>query len=202
MMEPKDRLREARLKAGFHNATDAARAYNLGVSTYISHENGARGLKPDVAERYAKAFRTSPEWLLYGKTKKGTPSPESPLTVPLVGYVGAGAETHYFEEMGDPDQVPAPAGSTEETVAVEVRGESLGAVFDRALVFYDDVHRPVAPDQVGKLCVVGLADGRVLVKQIKKARGGRHYHLLSITEPPILDVEIEWAARVRNIVPR
>lgn len=202
MMELKDRLQKARIDAGYEHAADAARAFGWGVSTYISHENGTRGLRRDVAERYAKAFRVPAEWLLLNKGKKAPAPADRPRTVQLVGYVGAGAEAHFFGDQGALDDVPAPEGATDETVAVEIRGDSLGALFDRWLVFYDDVHRPVTPDQVGRLCVVGLTDGRILIKQVKRARGGKHYHLLSNTEPPILDVEIEWAAKVINMVPR
>jgi hypothetical protein len=202
MMELKDRLQKARLDAGFETAVDAARAFGWGQSTYISHENGTRGLKADVAERYARAFKVPAEWLMFSKGKKAPSPPEKPKTVPLVGYVGAGAAATFFGDQGTIDDVTAPEGASEQTVAVEIRGDSLGALFDRWLVFYDDVHRPVTPDQLGKLCVVGLSDGRILIKQIKRARGGRHYHLLSNTEPPILDVDIEWAAKVINMVPR
>ena len=123
-------------------------------------------------------------------------------TVPVVGYVGAGAETEFFGEQGRYGEVRAPDGATPNTVAVEVRGESLGPLFDRWLVFYDDVHRPVAADLVGKLCVVGLEDGRVLVKKLQRSRTKGLFHLLSNTEAPILDVPIEWAARVKGLAPR
>lgn len=202
-MDPFERLQEARAKAGFQNPTDAAKAYGWGQSTYISHENGTRGLKPEVAERYAKAFRVPAEWILYGKGKKGPPESRPIRTVPVVGYVGAGAQTYFFDDQGDLDEVAAPDSASDRTVAVEVRGESLGALFDRWLVFYDDVHRPVTTDQIGRLCVVGLRDGRIMVKKVQKSRGRNGlFHLLSNTEGPILDVEIEWAARVINMVPR
>lgn len=126
-----------------------------------------------------------------------------PREVKLVGYVGAGAAAHFYGEAeGELGRVPAPDGATESTVAVEVRGESLGALFDRWLVYYDDVRSPVTPDLIGALCVVGLADDRVLVKQIKASRSKGLYHLLSNTEAPILDVPIDWAAKVKNMVPR
>lgn len=122
--------------------------------------------------------------------------------VPLVGYVGAGAAAYFFGDQGDLGSVTAPDGSSETTVAVEIRGESLGALFDRWLVFYDDVRRPVTTDQLNRLCVVSLRDGRILVKKIQKSRSPGLYHLLSNTEAPILDVEIEWAAKVKNMVPQ
>ncbi|MEK9722107.1 MAG: helix-turn-helix transcriptional regulator [Rhodospirillaceae bacterium] len=91
--------------------------------------------------------------------------------VSIVGYVGAGAEAHYYATAHDPgEKVPAPDGATPATVAVEVRGESLGPMFDRWLVFFDDRREPVTPDLIGRLCVVGLADDRVLIKQIKASR--------------------------------
>lgn len=39
----------------------------VSVATYIQHENGTRGFPADRAQRYARFFRTTPEWLLYGR---------------------------------------------------------------------------------------------------------------------------------------
>jgi transcriptional regulator with XRE-family HTH domain len=134
--------------------------------------------------------------------------PPDPLprinTVPLRGYVGAGAEAHYFSAGDDPnEEVEAPDTATAHTVAVEVRGESLGALFDRWLVFYDEIRDPPTFDMVGKLCVVGLADGRVLVKQMKRSPLGLpHVHLYSNVEAPIYDAVVTWAAVVRQMTPR
>lgn len=125
------------------------------------------------------------------------------VSVPMVGYVGAGAAAHFYgESQGELDRVPAPDGATKDTVAVEIRGESLGALFEQWIVYYDEVRAPVTPDMVGRLCVVGLNDQRVLVKQIKRSRTAGLFHLLSNTEAPILDVEIAWAAKVKSMVPR
>jgi len=201
MMDKHERLREERKKAGFASAADAARALGVGVSTYRHHENGTRDFESEEAAQYAKRFRSSTDYLLYGRK----PSPQPPAEarhVPLVGYVGAGAET-YFTANGELGEVEAPAGSTESTVAVEIRGDSLGAFFDRWLVYYDDVRRPVTADLVGRLCVIGLEDGRILIKKVQRSRTRGLFHLLSQTsDPPILDVAIEWAAKVKNMVPR
>lgn len=201
MEEPHERLREARLDAGFEDASEAARRLGMAGPTYLGHENGSRGFKARAPE-YARKFKVSLEWLLTGKgQKQGREPTRVDRTVPLVGYVGAGAETHFLPS-GELDRVPAPEGSTDDTVAVEIRGESLGSFFDRWLIFYDDVRRPVTSDLVGKLCVVGLEDGRILVKKIQRSKARGLFHLLSQTEGPILDVPIEWAARVKNMVPK
>lgn len=130
------------------------------------------------------------------------PVPAIP-TVRVVGYVGAGAEAHFYAvSQGDLDEVPAPEGATENTVAVEVRGHSLGSMFDRWLVFYDDVRRPVTADLVGRLCVVGLETGQILVKKLRRSRERGLFDLESENEPTISGMAIEWAAPVKAMTPR
>lgn len=124
--------------------------------------------------------------------------------VPIVGYVGAGAAAVYYViDPDDLDSVPAPDGSTLQTVAVEIRGSSLGPLFDRWLAFYDDVRRPLTEDLIGQLCVVGLSDERTLIKRIEKGVKTGLFRLLSNNgDPPIENVPVEWAARVKHLVPR
>ncbi len=203
MREPYERLKDAREKL-FGEATEAARALGVKVPTYLSHENGSRGFRRESADRYARKFGVSLEWLLTGngpRERKTPPLRGEQRTVPLVGYVSAGAQTH-FAPGGELGSVPAPEGSTESTVAVEIRGESLGSLFDRWLVFYDEIRRPITPDLIGRLCIVGLEDGRVLIKKVQRSRAKGHFHLISQTEDPILDVAIEWAARVKSMSPQ
>ncbi len=208
-----ERLRTAREKH-FKSARIAAKALGIAVSTYGAHERaeapGGRDYGPDEAKRYGRRFRVTPEWLLTGRKIEPTdgrpgPEPEEPPApkVPVAGYVGAGAETHFYAvSQGGLDEIDAPEGSTPDTVAVEIRGDSLGTFFDRWLVFYDDVRREVTPDLLGKLCVVGLDDGRVLIKKLQRSRSQGLFNLVSQTEAPILDVTIEWAAKVKSMMPR
>jgi len=202
MSEPYERLQQARKAAGYDDASEAARALGIPEPTYLGHENGSRGFRARAPE-YAKRFGVALEWLMTGRGQKNRRE-QAPVerTVPLVGYVSAGATTHFFGDQGEIDRVTAPEDATESTVAVEIRGESLGSFFDRWLIFYDDVHRPVTHDLIGKLCVVGLEDGRILVKKIQRSRSRGLFHLLSQTEGPILDVAVEWAAKVKSMVPR
>lgn len=203
MGEPKDRLKEARIRAGFKNATEAARRHKWSIDTYRSHENGMRGLSRKAAVKYGKQFKVSAGWLLYGEDPAQALSTKKRTTVPLVGYVGAGAEAHLFAEGQGPfEDVSAPEDATDDTVAVEIRGDSLGSFFDRWLVYYDDVRRPVTSDLLGKLCVVGLADGRTLIKKIIRGQRRGLFTLNSQFEPPIYDAIVEWAARVKRMEPR
>lgn len=66
MEQQAKRLREARELAGFTSARGAALAHGWGVSTYTAHENGQNGYSAETAATYAKAFKTSAEWLMFG----------------------------------------------------------------------------------------------------------------------------------------
>jgi hypothetical protein len=68
MEEMGSRLREARIRAGFSSASQAARAHGWRVSTYIAHENGQNHFDAGQAQDYAKAFKTEAEWLLLGRS--------------------------------------------------------------------------------------------------------------------------------------
>ncbi len=200
MREPHDRLKDARERAGLATAKDAAEAMGIPVATYVQHENGQRGFRLK-ADRYARFYRVTPEWLLYGRGEiEDAPTSDS---VPLVGLVGAGSVATLFSEgQGQLDEVEAPANATPNTVALGIRGASLGPAFDEGIVFYDDVRSPVTPDLHGRLCVVGLEDGRVLVKILRSAGDGT-FHLFSNTmDEPLLNQVVGWAARVKDVRPR
>ena len=66
MTDPANRLRIARLRAGFQTAKEAAEALGFPVSTYLAHENGSRGYPAKKAEIYARRFKVREQWLLYG----------------------------------------------------------------------------------------------------------------------------------------
>lgn len=197
-MELHDRLRQLRIDRGYPSAAAAARAMGEKVPTYSAHENGTTPPPRAKLSKYAAFFRATVDYLLTGKGK-----PAEITQVPLVGYVGAGAQAQIFSDSQGPfDYVDAPLGSSDRTVAVEIRGESLGSFFDRWLIFYDDRREPLTSSMIGKLCVLGLADGRVLVKRLKRGQIEGRWTLESQFEPPIYDVQIEWGAVVKNMTPR
>jgi hypothetical protein len=66
MSDPAERLRIARLRAGFATGKEAAEALGFPVSTYLSHENGSRGYPAKKAYTYARKFKVREQWLLYG----------------------------------------------------------------------------------------------------------------------------------------
>jgi transcriptional regulator with XRE-family HTH domain len=75
MDTPNSRLRRARENAGFETAKEAAEAMGVPVSTYTGHENGHRGFPAKRAPQYARKFKVSEEWLLYGKGAEAASDP-------------------------------------------------------------------------------------------------------------------------------
>ncbi len=173
---------------------EAAAAFDTTRNQYAKLENGSRRLSDKWIDRAAAAYGIDTGDVVRGK--RGM--------VPIAGYVSAGAEMMLFGEGQSPQgEALAPEGSSDLTVAVEIRGESLGPFFNGWLVFFDDVRSPVTDDIVGRLCVVGLEDGRVLIKRLVRSRSGSTlFHLYGQFGDPILDVRVAWAAQVKSVVPQ
>ncbi|HEY3812837.1 MAG TPA: helix-turn-helix transcriptional regulator [Caulobacteraceae bacterium] len=172
----------------------------------MSHQNLGRierGLVPLQDEwviAIARALEVEPADLF--REPGAGPHAGGPKTVPLVGYVGAGAQAHFYASTDVLDDVPAPEGATEHTRAAQIRGDSLGPLLDAWLIYYDDVRTPVTPDLIGRLCIVGLPDDKVLVKKLERSRSPGLFHLISNNEAPILDQTVQWAALVKQMSPR
>lgn len=83
-----DRLRRAREGRSFESATAAADHFGWKRATYLSHENGNRGIPRAKLLEYARAFRVPALYLL-----TGTSGPDV-ITVlesaPVVGEIAAG----------------------------------------------------------------------------------------------------------------
>lgn len=81
MSSKPERLRTARIKAGYDTARAAAEAMGIKPATYIHHENGTRDYKDRQAQQYARKFKVSPQWLLYGLAENPN---KGPIPQPIV----------------------------------------------------------------------------------------------------------------------
>lgn len=86
------RLMQARQKAGFEKPMDAVSRFGWAQSTYMAHENGQNGIRPDAAKRYADAFHVDAGWLLTGEgnVPLGVLSQPCVMTSPTVSSPVAG----------------------------------------------------------------------------------------------------------------
>jgi len=100
-----ERLKEARLAAGYRSAAAAARSLKDHPQNVVDHEADRRGLTPEKAANYARLYRVEAAWLLYGEgnaTASGVIGNDNFRMVGVIGEVRAGA----FAEI--PDEQPTP----------------------------------------------------------------------------------------------
>lgn len=193
---PADRIRWARKRHNrYQTPTEAAQALNIVTSTYLGYENGDRTPSRDAAKRISRAYGVRWEWLL----EADGPPTRKAHHAPIVGHVGAGAEMYFDAGQGPFGEVIAPPGSSPEIVAVEVRGGSLGP-FSGWFAYFERKDDPPTPDMIGRLCVVGLADGSVLIKTVMRGSRSARFHLLGAGGDPLEDQQIEWSAKVIAIL--
>ncbi|TIR23984.1 MAG: helix-turn-helix transcriptional regulator [Mesorhizobium sp.] len=190
--DPAKRLEIARKKRGFKTARDAANFYGWSIDSYAQHENGTRGLVR-AAARYAKAFGVSEAWLLTGEGE-----PEA-MTIPVVGYLGAGAEIEPDFEQVPPEglyQIELPLAVPADMIAFEVRGESMLPVFKpgQVVVVWKEQRKPLE-DFYGSEAAVRTSDGRRFIKTIMRAGSGL-VNLLSWNAAPIENVHLEWIGEI------
>lgn len=183
-----ERLKIARERAGFTSAAEVARKFGWTETTYRAHENGQRNIPRERAPVYARAFRVSPEWLLFGRGE------DRKRQVPLVGMVGAGAKIFPIDDGGALDEIDPPPGIGPDAVAVEVRGDSMYPRYIEGDVLIFDAHVSLSRAD-GQECVVALPDGRRFIKVVR-AEGENVATLESFNAPPMRGEHVEWVAPI------
>ncbi|MDP1628825.1 MAG: helix-turn-helix domain-containing protein [Parvibaculum sp.] len=199
-MEIHERLQQARRKAGYEKAADAADAIGVKTVTYYQHESGLRGVTRKNAERYARFFRVDLEWLMTGRGK-----PARKGLVPVVGYVGAGAEVHPVDDhaMGEGFDTVDAGTLPSDAVALMIRGDSMYPLEDGWVIVYRRDRDGVPSACLNRLCVVKVAnDGPTLIKKIRRGSEKNTYTLESWNAPPRENQTLDWAAPVEDIKPR
>lgn len=167
-------------------------AERLGISTaQVSRlERGTSDLSGDRLGQFAALYGTTVADLLVSR----------PTQVPLVGYIGAGAEIYPFNDAplgGGLDQVEPPPHECRALVAVEVRGDSMFPAYREGdLIYYARDGAALDEAAIGAECVVKVSDGATYVKTLMRGSRANLWTLLSYNTPPLENVAIEWAAPV------
>jgi transcriptional regulator with XRE-family HTH domain len=194
-----DRIKKLRLSIGEKQDEFADR---LGVSqATVARWEGGSTPKPDALHALAELADLSVEEFL-GKPAR---VPADLGEIQVVGYVGAGAAVYAYDDEphgGGFGSVERPPFVRGKAVAVEIKGDSLYPVAeDGWRLIYAGEQTMLESEVLNRLCVVKLLDGRVLVKRILKGSSPQRYHLVSNNAPMLEDVEVEWAAPVKAIIP-
>lgn len=191
----KNNIRKIRLKLDM-SMDDVAAIIGTTRATIMKLEKGNMQLTTTWMEKIARALKCSAMDLIFDT---------SPPMVPVMGYVGAGAEVFPLETAETLEEVECPTGYLPENiVALRVRGDSMEPQMeDGWLIFYRRETDGVPPDCIGELCIVALENNGLLVKKVRQGSMPGLYHLVSKNpnREPVVDAKLLWASRVIDIRP-
>lgn len=126
-----ERLRKARIDAGYATAKDAVDAFGFKEAAYRHHENGTRAFPLAAAVRYARAYKVTPGYLLRLEAEKKPPPAPDVKTLKVAAAVAAGVWREQTEwpqdEQYDIEVGPSPIPGAER-FAVQMQGASMNKV--------------------------------------------------------------------------
>lgn len=131
MSTPGERLKAARIAAGYETAADAARALNEHPQNVRDHEAGRRTIKPEHAAAYGRLYKVTPAFVLFGEGHASTSGVAENDDVRMVGVVGevrAGAFAEIPDEQMEPREfipVNLPEYARANLYALHVVGRSM-----------------------------------------------------------------------------
>lgn len=193
------RLRRAREAAGYRSAMSAAQAFGWRVSSYGAHERGSRTIGQDDAERYARAFKNiTAEEMLFGD------SPTHENAIPIMGYIGAGAEIYPEFEQVPPEGlgiVDLPFAVPDEMIGLEVRGDSMLPRYDDGDVVVCWKEGTPIHSVLGLEGAVRTSDGKRYLKRVLRGQKPGTYNLESFNARTIEGARLEWVSGIYLIVP-
>lgn len=155
----------------------------------------------DALADLARALETHPDYLLGNSDQVYAPSADrapSMGTVPLMGFIGAGAEiSPEFEQIPEEglEQIEIPFPLPDPMLAFEVRGASMKPRYDEGdvVVVWRDQRRP-AETYIGEEVAVQTNAGNRYLKTL--GRSPRGFNLLSFNAAPITSVSLVWIGEI------
>jgi hypothetical protein len=203
-MDLHERLIAARIHAGFETAVEAAAALGVPYPTYAGHENGSSGFRAERGELYARRYRVRFEWLMRGRGPMTEGAAGRGPEIPVVGYLGAGAEVEPDFEQVPPeglDQIDLPFAMNDDLIAFIVRGPSMLPFYKdgTVIIVYREQKRPLE-SFYGEEEAVRTRDGRRFIKTIMRGESG--VTLTSFNDQPRENVHLEWIGEIFAVLPK
>ena len=216
---PSDRLKHARIRAGYSSAVEFAREKNLPEVTYRAHEAGTRNFKIQGAKAYAQALGVTWQWLMFGDERglgkaaaQHQPVPGLLATIQVPAYdltAAAGSGRAVLEDapsnfVSFPSdwvrEFSGPTAASEALALLTVAGDSMLPTLahgDQILV-----HRTPAPPSLDGIYVLRFGED-LLVKRVRLNPATGAVTLISDNAalyPPIEDVKAQDLAMVGKVV--
>lgn len=191
-----DRIAYLRNKAGLTQA-ELAKLIGVNQSNIARWEMNAQAPRQMAAGNLATALGTTTDWLIKGGEL------ESSNTRKIVGLVGAGGSVSPCDDDNDLGYIDPPFLTPKDSVAVEVRGDSMVPLMEEGdLVLYRMDAPFILQDCINRRCVVQTEEGSVYVKRLRFAQMEGCFDLESMNAPTLKNQRIVWAGPVLGIVYR
>lgn len=199
MMERHERLRHARINAGFKTQAEAVRRFDWNPNSYKSNENGHAPFGYEQAKAYARAYRVRPDWLYDGAGSMKSDVGEN--AIPIIGSVAAGFEGDFDEDFaGDPSSWLDPEPN-EGRIALRIDGNSMAPLAHPGdiAVFGPRVDDP--SPLINRRVMARMADGRKLFKVLRKGSEPGTFDLYSLNSAydPIEGAELLWVLPLERL---
>lgn len=197
----KNRVKELREAKGWTQA-DLGDAIGVQWQTISRIENSHTRIMPKREDPIAEALGVSVDELYRGPNETG----DGFTDVPLMGYLGAGAEVEPDYEQVPPDgldQVSIPFPVPDDMIAFMVSGLSMMPVFKpgTVIVVYREQKKPIEAFY-GLEAAVRTAEGRRFIKTITRGSRPNTVTLTSWNDPaPIEDQRLEWIGEIFAVLP-
>jgi len=192
MRQVEQKLRAILTKSGWvqHELAERLDTTQASISRWLSGSDPRGELRDKIYEIYDELFRSDDGIVVN--------------LVPVMGYIGAGAEIQVDMEQVPPegfDTIEIPFPLPTEMIAFQVRGDSMLPVYrdGYVLVVHKEWTKPLAYFY-GKEAAVKTRDGRRFIKSIM--RGIEGVNLISWNAAPIENVHLEWIGEIFAILPR
>lgn len=198
----KNRVKELREAKGWTQA-DLGDAIGVQWQTISRIENSHTRIMPKREIPLAEALGVEPDDLYRDPDASDGPGSTE---VPIMGYLGAGAEVEPDYEQVPPeglDQVLLPFPVPDDMVAFTVSGLSMMPVFKpgTVIVVYREQKKPIEAFY-GLEAAVRTAEGRRFIKTITRGAKPGKVNLTSWNDPaPIEDQTLEWIGEIFAVLP-
>ncbi|MEH3146856.1 MAG: peptidase S24 [Methylobacterium frigidaeris] len=208
-IEQGERLRLARIAAGYRSAREAALQSVWPESTYRAHETGTRTIGQDDAERYAAQFRrcgvaVTAKGLLFGDDEAEEPPADGAQVVAVKGVISAGGliatGSEQDAEGGDLVRIEIPFPVPHGTVAFRVAGTSMYPKYEPDDVVLCSAIGEGPETLVGRYAAVTTVEGDRFLKKILRGSRRGTYHLESHNAPLMPDCRLIWASGIISTV--
>lgn len=178
MNTQEERLRQARIDAGYPQVSDAVRHFEWNYSTYAGHENGHRGIKFADVQKYAAAFGVTAEWLTTGRDAR---------------QITAAHADDNPHNIGMAESAVAPFQPKSDTLRRKIiaMAEAMAPSTQNPTFFVLTQHQPSVMLMIGDILVVDQKrlsgkNGGLIVSQIANTETGSGKTVLRIARDGIL----------------